>query len=67
MDIPGHESREWSELVEGKKVIFPLRIDDIENDAAFEPSNEVGSKLFFFFLVTRGDSFDGGVAEFVVA
>jgi len=21
MDIPGHESREWSELVEGKKVI----------------------------------------------
>src|SRR5277367_2932334 len=48
-------------------MVFPLRVDDVENDAAFEPANEVGAELFFFFLVACGDSFDGGVGKFVVA
>src|SRR2546425_1098723 len=55
------------QMVEGEQVVLPLRIDDVEDDAALEPTHEIGAKLFFLFLVTLGDSFDGGVNELVMA
>ncbi len=47
-------------------MVFPLRVDDVENDSSFQPSEEVGAKLLFFFLVARRDGFDGRFEEFVV-
>ena len=47
-------------------MVFPLRIDDIENDATFEPAHQVGAKLLFFFLVTLLDRFGRGVSKQVV-
>src|SRR5277367_296737 len=48
-------------------MVLPLRVHDVENDAAFQPANEVGAKLFFFFFVAGGDGFYRGVGQFVVA
>jgi hypothetical protein len=36
-------------------VVFPLGIDDIEDDAPFEPTDKVRTELFFFFLIACGD------------
>src|SRR5260370_15620275 len=55
------------EVVEGEQVVFPLGIDDVENDAALEPAHQLGTELLFFFLVALGDGFDRGFGELVVA
>src|SRR5712692_2832029 len=55
------------QMVEGEKVIFPLRIDHVENNAALEPAHQLGSELLFLFVVALGDSFYGGFRKLVVA
>ena len=54
-------------MVEREQVVFPLRIDHVENDAALEPAHQVGAKLFFLFLVALGDGRDRSFNERVVA
>src|SRR5580692_10998261 len=61
------EADAFFQVVEGEKVVLPLGIDDVENDAAFEPADKVGAELLFFFLIARRDGFDGGFGEFYVA
>src|SRR5580658_7802194 len=61
------EADAFFQVVEREEVVFPLGIDDIENDAALEPADEVRAKLLFFFFVARGDGFHRGFREFVVA
>src|SRR6266446_1572499 len=54
------------QVVQREQVVFPLRIDHVENDAAFEPAHQVRAELFFLFLVTLLDSLDRGVGKLVV-
>ena len=51
------EADAFLQVIEREKVIFPLGVDDVENDAAFEPAHEVVTELLFFFLVAMGDGF----------
>ena len=55
------------QVIEGEEVVFPLRIDDVEDDAALEPAHQIGAELFFLFLVALGDGGDSGVRKLVVA
>ena len=54
------------QVIEREQVVLPLRIDDIENDAALEPAHQLGAELLFFFLVARGDCFGGLLGEQIV-
>ena len=53
-------------MVERKKVVFPLRVHHIQNDAALQPAHQVRAKLRFFFRVARAHCFGRGVGKRVV-
>src|SRR2546429_3501237 len=55
------------QMVKREQVIFPLRIDHIEDDAPLEPAHQFRAELFFFFLVTLGDGRHGCRDEFIMA
>src|SRR5437016_11243028 len=55
------------QMVQREQVVFPLRINHIENNAALKPAHEVRAELFFFFLVALLDSLGRGVGKLVMA
>src|SRR5713226_7577716 len=55
------------QVVQRQQMVFPLRIDHVENDAALQPAHQVRAKLLFFFLVALLDRFGRGVGKLVVA
>src|SRR5277367_3469074 len=54
------------QMIEREKMVLPLRIDNIENNAALQPAHEIRAKLFFFLIVALGDGFGSGVGELLV-
>src|SRR5947209_19955953 len=53
-------------MVEREQVVFPLRVDDIQNDASLQPAHKLAAKLFFLFLIASGDRPGGGIRKLVV-
>ena len=60
------EADAFFEVIEREQVIFPLGIDDVENDAALEPAHQFLAELIFFFFVAFDDGFFRGVSELLV-
>src|SRR6266404_1299456 len=54
------------QVVERQQVVFPLRVDHVEDDAAFEPAHQVRAKLRLFFFVAFLDRFRRGVGKLLV-
>src|SRR5215469_8360297 len=54
------------QMVERKQVVFPLRVDDIENDAALEPTEEFCAELFLFLRVAIPHRFDGRFHQLIM-
>src|SRR3989441_1035645 len=54
------------QVVQREQVVFPLRINHVENNAALQPAHQVRAKLLFFFLVTPGDGSNRGAGKLVV-
>src|SRR5438874_5345036 len=53
-------------MVEREQVILPLRIDDIQNDAALKPPHHGSSEKRFLFLVTNLDLFHQEIGQLVM-
>src|SRR5579884_3086787 len=55
------------EVVEREQVIFPLAVDDVEDDVALEPAHRLGAELLFLFLVAPADQLEQARQQRVVA
>src|SRR6201997_793709 len=53
-------------MIERQQVIFPLAIDNIQNNAAFEPAHQVRGELLFLVLVFFGGGFGYGIGKLIV-
>jgi hypothetical protein len=56
------QSNSLFEVVEAEEVILPLRVDNIQNDAALEPAHHGRAEERFFFLIALTDFFHQRVA-----
>ncbi len=60
------EANAFLQMVEGEKVVLPLRVYDIEQDAAFEPAQRRCAEERLFFVIARLSFFQQHFGEAVV-